>query len=122
MMSKIGDWMRVLREQLHIAPMEAKIIAIEKALNNLDINLNNLDINIATGQALLTNDQKRLEVTLSEFGNTASRLILAIEDERRNRKDTSIQLVTEIAAMKNELKRVADIVEQQIQSTHQSRP
>jgi len=111
MMLKISDWMRVLREQLHIASIEADVIAIDDALKSVDIN-------IAKGQALLANEQKRLEVILAGIENTANKLILAIEDERRHREETKIQLMAEIAAMKNEMKRVADIVDQQIQPTH----
>lgn len=111
MMLKISDWMRVLREQLHIASIEADVIAIDDALKSVDIN-------IAKGQALLANEQKRLEVILAGIENTANKLILAIGDERRHREETRIQLMAEIAAMKNEMKRVADIVDQQIQPTH----
>lgn len=118
MMLKISDWMRVLREHLHIAPIEAKVLTIEAKIIAIDDALQSADINIATGQALLANEQKRLEVILTGIENTTNKLILAIEDERRHREETKIQLMAEIAAMKNEMKRVADIVDQQIQPTH----
>lgn len=115
MMLKISDWMRVLREHLHIASIEANVIAIDDALKSVDIN-------IATGQALLANEQKRLEVILTGIENTANKLILAIEDERRHREETKIQLMAEIAAMKNEMKRTSDLVDQHIRSTHHDHP
>lgn len=108
MMQKISDWMRVLREQLHIAPIEAKVIAIDDALNSVDIN-------VAKAQALLANEQKHLEMMLTEIGNKSGQLIMAMESERRHREETKIQIMAEIAALKNEMKRVADIVDQQVQ-------
>lgn len=125
MMLKISDWMRVLREHLHIAPIEAKIMVIEAKVTAIEAKVTAIDdalesaiINFAKTQALLTNEQKHLEVILTEIGNKSCQLIVAIESDRRHREETKIQIMAEIAAMKNEMQRVADIVDQQIQPTH----
>ena len=110
-MLKISDWMRVLREHLHIAPIEAKVIAIEDAVKNVDVV-------IAIGQAVLANEQRHLEVISTEIENSVRQLIAVIESERCARKEAEIQIIAAIETMTNEMKRVADIVDQHIRSTH----
>jgi hypothetical protein len=124
MMLKISAWMAVLREKLHIASIEDEIIAIELRIASIEAKiipiddaLSSINIDASKAQALLLNEQKRLAIMLTEIGNNAGQLIMAMENERRHREAAENQILAEIEAMKNEMKLASDIFEQHIRLT-----
>jgi hypothetical protein len=125
MILKVSDWMRALREYLHIEPIETNVIAIKDALENLDGDIGNLngDIgnlngDIAASMALLVNGQKSIGEISNETNNSVRQLIAAIESERLQREKAEHEIMAAISAAMNEIKEMSDIVGQHLRPTH----
>lgn len=118
MMLKVSDWMRALREYLHIEPIETNVIAIKDALENLDGDIGNLNGDIAASMALLVNGQKSIGEISNETNNRVRQLIAAIESERLQREKAEHEIMAAISAAMNEIKEMSDIVGQHLRSIH----